>query len=223
MKESRHSIISRIVAVFCLITILITSCTGAFSVDKVKANSLEYINADYSGDNMHKVSEDTYTSVCSSGLIELLFDEKTATVAIRDNHTKKIWNTLPSNNITKQIDASAVEIVLSNGDGKIYTLNSQDNSVSFGNFTYTLGVDEVTVKYESQSRALSFRVWDENEQMIKDVIFTIYYTTNGNEQPRGTTLLHSVSESDNFYYELTDFGRVFGVTEEGIKSSFIFI
>jgi hypothetical protein len=84
-------------------------------------------------------------------------------------------------------------------------------------------IDEVTVKYESQSRALSFRVWDENEQMIKDVIFTIYYSAKGKEQPKGTELLHSVSGGDKFYFELTDFGKTFGVTEEGIKSSFIFI
>lgn len=147
MKQSRYSTISKIVAVFCLVSILFTSCASTFSIDKVKVNSLEYIEADYSGDAMHKINEDAYTSVCTSGLIELLFDEATATVAVRDNHTKKIWNTLPSNNITKQIGASAVEIVLSNGDGKIYTLNSQDNSVNFGNFSYTLGVDEVTVKY----------------------------------------------------------------------------
>ncbi len=83
--------------------------------------------------------------------------------------------------------------------------------------------DEVTVKYDSQNRALSFRVWDEQEQIIKDVIFTIYYSTKDKEQPTGTDLLHTVSAGDKFYYELTDFGMAFGVTDEGIKSSFIFI
>ena len=84
-------------------------------------------------------------------------------------------------------------------------------------------IDEVTVKYDAQNRALSFRVWDEQEQMIKDVIFTIFYSAKGDAQPIGTDLLHSVSGGDKFYYELTDFGIGFGVTDEGIKSSFIFI
>lgn len=84
-------------------------------------------------------------------------------------------------------------------------------------------IDEVTVKYDAQSRALSFRVWNEQEQMIKDVIFTISFAANDNEQPRGMSLLHSVPGGGKFYYELTDFGSVFGVTEEAIKSSFIYI
>ena len=223
MKQSRHSIISRIVAVFCLITILFTSCTGAFSVDKVKANSLEYINADYSGDNMHKVSEDTYTSVCSSGLIELLFDEKTATVAIRDNHTKKIWNTLPSNNITKQIDASAVEIVLSNGDGKIYTLNSQDNSVSFGNFTYTLGVDEVTVKYaisltkEAGAKDISKA---ENDEIRADLTVT-YRLKDGSLIVNIN--MNKLTLPKDVYLEKISVLNNFGAYESGGADDYIFV
>ena len=147
MTKSRYNTIIKILACICLISISFTSCAIPFSVDKVRSDSLEYIKADYSGDNMHKSNADSYISVCSSGFIELLFDETTATIAIRDNNTKKVWNTLPSKDITKKVSASAIEITLSNGDNKIYTLNSQDNSVNFGNFSYTIGVDEVSVKY----------------------------------------------------------------------------
>jgi hypothetical protein len=84
-------------------------------------------------------------------------------------------------------------------------------------------IDEVTVKYDSQKRALSFRVWDEKEQMIKDVIFTIYYSNDGAMQQKTAKLLHSSTDKDKFYYELTSFGASFGVTDEGIKSSFIYI
>lgn len=147
MTKSRYNTIIKILACICFISISFTSCAIPFSVDKVRSDSLEYINADYSGDNMHKSNADSYISVCSSGFIELLFDETTATIAIRDNNTKKVWNTLPSKDIAKKVSASAIEITLSNGDNKIYTLNSQDNSVNFGNFSYTIGVDEVSVKY----------------------------------------------------------------------------
>ncbi len=147
MRKSRYNTTLKILAVFCLVSIVFTSCAGAYSVDKIKSNSLEYISAEYSGDKMHKSNDDSYTSVCTSGLIELLFDETTATVAIRDTNTKKIWHTLPFDSIAKQISASAVEIVLADDDNKIYTLNSQDNSVNFGNFSYTIGVDEISVDY----------------------------------------------------------------------------
>ena len=147
MRKPRYNTTLKILAVFCLVSIVFTSCAGAYSVDKIKSNSLEYISAEYSGDKMHKSNDDSYTSVCTSGLIELLFDETTATVAIRDTNTKKIWHTLPFDSIAKQISASAVEIVLADDDNKIYTLNSQDNSVNFGNFSYTIGVDEISVDY----------------------------------------------------------------------------
>ena len=147
MTKSRYNTIIKVLACICFISISFTSCAIPFSVDKVRSASLEYIKADYSGDNMHKSNADSYISVCSSVFIELLFDETTATIAIRDNNTKKVWNTLPSKDITKKVSASAIEITLSNGDNKIYTLNSQDNSVNFGNFSYSIGVDEVSVKY----------------------------------------------------------------------------
>lgn len=84
-------------------------------------------------------------------------------------------------------------------------------------------IDEVTVKYDIQNRALSFRVWDEQERTIKDVIFTIFYTSEGLKEPRAIKPLYSSDVGDKFFYELTDFGLTFGVTDEGIKSSFIFI
>ena len=147
MKYSRLNIFYKFIAILCLISVLFTSCVGINRTKKVKLDSLEYINAQYSGDGFHKCNEDGYIPVASSGLIKLLFNEATATIAVQDTSSGKIWSTLPTNDVTKQISSYPLEIVLSNGGNKIYTLNSQDNSVNFGNFEYTLGVHEVSVKY----------------------------------------------------------------------------
>lgn len=143
MKNSHYNNFIRIISVICLISLLFTSCTG----DVSRYDNVEYINADFSGNEFHKTSKSAYNVVSKSGLIELLFDKDTTAVAIRDTNSGAIWSSLPDTSIKKEIPSYAVEITLSNGGNKIYTLNSQDNSVAHGNFTYTASVDGISVTY----------------------------------------------------------------------------
>lgn len=147
MKKSRFKITVKVVSVICLISILLTSCTMGIVTRKLRFDALEYIGAQYSSDSLHRSEESVFTSICTSGLIELLFDKTTTAVAIREQNSQKLWTSLPCENLTKSVQSSAVEVVLSNGENKIYTLNSQDNSVNFGNFSYAFGVDGVSVTY----------------------------------------------------------------------------
>ena len=223
MKKSRYNTIFRFLVSICLISVLLTSCAVPFSVDKVRSDSLEYINANYSGDNMHKSNEDAYISVCSSGFIELLFDETTATIAIRDNNTKKVWNTLPSKDITKKISASAIEIILSNGNNKIYTLNSQDNSVNFGNFSYTIGVDEVSVKYAfSLTKDTGAKDIDdvENDEIRADMTVT-YRLKDGSLQVNIN--MNSLVLPKDVYLEKVTVLNSFGAYETSGADDYIFV
>ncbi len=223
MKKSRYNTIIKFFACICLVSILLTSCTVPFSVDKVRSDSLEYINANYSGDNMHKSNEDAYISVCSSGMIELLFDESTATIAIRDNNTKKVWNTLPSKDITKKISASAVEITLSNGNNKIYTLNSQDNSVNFGNFSYTIGVDEVSVKYAfslTKETGAKDIASVENDEIRADMTVT-YRLKDGSLQVNIN--MNSLVLPKDIYLEKVTVLNNFGAYEASGMDDYIFV
>lgn len=72
-----------------------------------------------------------------------MFDEATMTAAIRETGSGKLWQTLPS----EHQQGAAIEVELSNGGDTVYTLNSQDNSVAFGNASYTVSGDGVSVKY----------------------------------------------------------------------------
>ena len=223
MRKSHYSTILKILAVFCLVSIVFTSCAGTYTVDKIKSNSLEYISAEYSGDKMHKSNDDSYTSVCTSGLVELLFDETTATVAIRDTNTKKIWHTLPSDSIAKQISASAVEIVLADDSNKIYTLNSQDNSVNFGNFSYTIGVDEISVNYAlsltKETGAKNFDDIDKGE--IRADMTVIYRIKDGSLYVNVN--MNSLKLPKDIHLEQITVLNNFGAYENGNADDYIFV
>lgn len=161
MKNSRYNIFIKIISVICLVSLLFTSCVA--DVDRYE--NAEYINAKYSGNEFHKTSTSAYSVVSKSGLIELLFDKNTTAVAIRDTNSGAVWTALPDTSITKEIQSYAVELTLSNGGNKIYTLNSQDNSVAHGNFTYTASADGISITY---SMALDKETGAKEIDKVKD-------------------------------------------------------
>lgn len=147
MKKKSISITTKLIAVISVIAILFSACGGDITTKTVRFKEQKVVATTYGGDELHKGVDASYKSVCKSGLIELLFDEKTCTVAIRDTSSGNLWTSLPQYSSDKQIISSPLEVVLSNGDETIYILNSQENSVAFGNYSYNAGEDGVLVKY----------------------------------------------------------------------------
>ena len=109
MKKKSFSIIIKLVAVFSAITILFSACGNGVSTKTIHFKELKEVSSEYAGDNLHKSTENAYKSVCTSGLIEMLFDETNCTVAIRDTNSGNLWTTLPSDSTTKQIVSSPIE------------------------------------------------------------------------------------------------------------------
>lgn len=147
MNRSYYARTLKTVSVMCIVIFLFSSCSSGISRNTVKYKSLEYVSGEYSGDGFNKTHKDNYDPVCKSGLIELLFDKTTMTPAIRDTSSDIIWTSLPDETLSKQISSYAAEVTLSNGDGKLYVLNTQDNSVNWGNASYEISDDGVSVKY----------------------------------------------------------------------------
>ncbi len=137
----------KLITLLCVISLLFTACGNGISIDTIKADEIKYQSAEYSGDALHKAENKAYKQVCKSGLIEMLFDEATMTVAIKDTGSGNLWTSLPQNSVKKQVNSSAIEVELSNGEETVYVLNSQDNSVNFGNAVSTVSEDGVSVKY----------------------------------------------------------------------------
>lgn len=146
MNKKRFSIFITVIALCLALTLLLTACSP-IKITKIKAYSFECVYPESAGDKFHKASRNTYSSVCKSGLIEMFFDEQTASVGILDSSSNIFWSTVPSNEEEKSFAFSAVEAVLLTEDGKEYALNSQDSSVCFGNFTAEKSNSGITVKY----------------------------------------------------------------------------
>ncbi len=173
MRKSLFRISIKLISVICLISILFTSCVPYAN----RKEEAKYISTEYSGNEFHKTNKKAYTVVSKSGLIELLFDKNTTAVAIRDTNSGAVWSSLPDTNLKKEITSYAVELTISDGGNKIYKLNSQDNSVSHGNFTYTASVDGISVTY---SLALDKETGAKEINKVKDgeirADVTILYT-----------------------------------------------
>lgn len=137
----------KFISIICIVVLLFSSCASGISTHTAREKTFNYITSDYTDDSIHKASVENYDSVCKSGLIEMLFDKVSMTVAVRDTNSGQIWSTLPQEDTGKLINTSAIEVTLSNGGENIYILNSQDNSVKFGNASYNIMENGVSVTY----------------------------------------------------------------------------
>ncbi|MBE6799932.1 MAG: hypothetical protein E7529_01860 [Ruminococcaceae bacterium] len=82
--------------------------------------------------------------------------------------------------------------------------------------------NDVTVYYDTLKQSLKFCLWDSEEKLIKDELLSVSYRTeNDTIEAEGKKLLKT--ESGTYYYEITNYGKDFGITDEGVKSSFIVI
>ena len=83
-------------------------------------------------------------------------------------------------------------------------------------------VNDVTVYYDALGQALKFCIWDNDEKLVKDELLSISFKpVNDESTVKGKKL--SKNELGTFYYDITSYGEDFGITDEGVKSSFIII
>ncbi len=83
-------------------------------------------------------------------------------------------------------------------------------------------VNEVTVYYDNLNEALRFCIWDDEEKVVKDELLSISYRDIKNTLDAEGKEFYD-NESGKFYFNITDHGKNFGLTDEGVKSSFIII
>lgn len=213
----------KIVALLCIISLLFTACGNGISTNTIKADGIKVQAAEYSDDALHKAETKSYKSVCSSGLIEMLFDEATMTVAIKDTGSGNLWTSLPQNSVAKQINSSAVEVELSNGEDTVYVLNSQDNSVNFGNAVSTVSEDGVSVKYAMSLDEETGRADIEalTEKQIR-VDLTVNYTLRDGSFYVNVSM-NTVTLPEGVYLEKVRVLNCFGAYDKSGAEDYIFV
>ncbi len=103
-------------------------------------------------------------------------------------------------------------------EGNIHTLFNPIDSYLYR----VTRVNDVTVYYDSLGQALRFCLWDNEEELVKDELLSIAFRVENDEaEVKGKKLLKT--ELGTFYYDITHYGEDFGITDEGVKSSFIII
>ncbi len=77
----------------------------------------------------------------------------------------------------------------------------------------------VSVRYDSVHNALLFCRWYESSATYGDELFSIAYRRDKEQDPYGEVLYET--DDDVYYYDITEAGESFGITDEDLKSSFI--
>lgn len=223
MRKSRYTYLVKAISILCLITMLFSSCGADINTKSIIAKSLNIQFAENKGDSLHKTDSSNYESICSSGLIEMLFDKTTMTIAIKEINSSNLWTTLPQTDITKSLNSSAVELTLSNGDENVYVLNSQDNSVAFGNASYTINENSVSVKY---SISLDAETGTEEIKKLKDkeirADLTVIYTLRDGSLFVNVSM-NTLSLPKNVYLEQIKLLGDFGAYDQSGADDYIFI
>ena len=107
------------------------------------------------------------------------------------------------------------------GDKSEGSINTLFNPIDLYLYRVTR-VNDVTVYYDALGQALKFCLWDKENKLVKDELLSISFRPeNGETAVKGEKLLKT--ESGTFYFDITSYGEDFGITDEGVKSSFIII
>ncbi len=77
----------------------------------------------------------------------------------------------------------------------------------------------VSVRYDSVRNALLFCEWNEQSKTYNHELFCIAYRDSSDEEVYGKVLYES--KNGTYYFEITESGEDFGITEEEVVSSFI--
>lgn len=222
MDKKRSCVIVSVVALILAMTLLFSACSP-IKVTKVKSAAFNSIYPDGSGDAFHKTKRKAYELICKSGLIEMYFDKSTSSVGILDTSADVFWSALPLENEKKSLNFSALEVVLSTKSGAEYTLNSQDSSVNFGNFSfeqmsngvnikYSLSIDEETGKADINTLP---------EEAVRADITVSYTLSDGSFY--ASVSMNNVKLPKGTYLEKIRLLNSFGAYGDSTEGDFIFV
>jgi hypothetical protein len=136
---------------------LFSSCSAKRS-NRYKISSLNEKTAEFTDAKYHTYDKKNSIFVAKSGLIELYFDKTTYSIAIKDTAANKTWCSIPAFS-GENAEAFVASVKLSDKDGNVWRLNSQDSSVAFDtasfdsleggiSITYKMALDSETASKE---------------------------------------------------------------------------
>ena len=130
-------------------------------------------------------------------------------------------NLLTVKRVSAQYTFTMLEWLNCFGDKSEGNINTLFNPIDSYLYRITR-VNDVTVYHDALSQSLKFCLWSSEEELVKDELLSIAFRAENDETDvNGKKLL--TTDLGTFYYEITPYGEDFGITDEGVKSSFIII
>lgn len=187
----------------------------------------------------------------SSSFTEMLYWDNDAKIIVRPNKSPSKTTLRHSRINCSDIDGDGILEIPSNttllGDEELLTVKKTDVQYTFtmlkwlnaygdkseGNintlfnpldsYLYRITrINEVTVYYDALKETLRFCIWDSENELVKEELLSISFRgVNNTLEAEGKVLLDN--DNGTFYFNITDYGKDFGLTDEGVKSSFIII
>ena len=96
------------------------------------------------GADYHKTSTENLELISKSGLIEMYFDKNSYSIVIKETSLGNLWYSMPTESVA---DSAVLTLDVSDDNGVLYKLNSQDNSVAYGKARYEKKKDGIWVTY----------------------------------------------------------------------------
>ncbi len=154
MKDQKNSRIFKKYFIRALSAVLVvsfacvalTSCSGA-QAGRISAADFASVISGSGAECTagHGMTAEGLEFIAKSGLAELYQDPDTLAVAVKDAAKNTLWTALPSAG-SHTAGSSTFSMVIA-ANGKVYDLNSQDNSVAFGAASSSVAGEVLTVQY----------------------------------------------------------------------------
>lgn len=151
--------------------------------------------------------------ISSSGVLEMYLDERNFSICILDTISGKLWRSLPLRDTGENTANLSLDIILK---GRVYTLNSQSDSVAPGYAVYEVKDDILTINY-------NFRRSLENGKEV-DITVPLTFTLSEGTLKVGLdcSRITDNSQTDVFISSL-DILPFFGADSKGQQGDFILL
>ena len=151
--------------------------------------------------------------ISSSGVLEMYLDESDLSVCILDTISGKLWRSLPASHTKENSANLSLDIILK---GRVYTLNSQKDSVALGCASYEVRDDILTIAY-------SFRKSLDNGKEIDITVPVTFTLSDGTlSVDLDCSKINNTSTAD-IYISSLDILPFFGADTKAQKGDFILL
>ncbi|MBQ3151071.1 MAG: hypothetical protein IJB86_07520 [Clostridia bacterium] len=246
MRKTVKKGLQRVFAVTVLLSLIfgLFGCNGAdgviptAEVVRIEGEIKEQIS-DVRDRSLHLVNPETLAnSMASSGLMEIFLDDNSFGIALFEKTKQKYWYSLPTKaNANYDYSAATVTIDVLCGN-TLYKLNSQDDSVAYGNIscevlgdakrtgftvTYIITSDQETAKKITSEQVINETIPD-NAFEKNDIVFEIKVTYELLDGNLYVSAQHrNLSGNENAYLLNMSLLPFFGASDTAESGDFILV